>query len=131
MVTLKLSKRDPFGAGFVFHSGRTDNVLCPVAAYMLAYLACRWPWSGFLFRFSDGSPLTREHMCMELWKVLQYIGGMNTSGHSFRIGGATVAAHRGISDSLKTFGRGKSAAFMEYTRTDIATLTSIAAKLAR
>ena len=131
MVTLKLSKSDPFGAGFVFHLGRTDNVLCPVA-YKLAYLACRWPCSGFLFRFSDGSPLTQEHMCMELWKVLQYIGGMNTSGHSFRIGGGgTAAAHRGISDSLKTLGREKSAAFMEYIRTDIATLTSIAVKLAR
>ena len=67
---------------------------------------------------------------MELRKVLQYIGGVNTSGHSFSVGVATVAAQRGLSDSLKTFGWEKSAAYMEYIRTDIATLTSIAAKLA-
>ena len=40
MVTVKSSKTDPFGAGFVLHLGRTDNVLCPVAS-MLVYLACK------------------------------------------------------------------------------------------
>ena len=43
-----------------------------------------------------------------------------------------MAAQRGLSDSLiQTLGQWKSAAFMEYIRTDIATLTSTAAKLAR
>ena len=53
-VKLKCSKTDPFRAGVAIFLGRTDNVLCPVAA-VLAYLAIRPQAPGPLFVFKDGS----------------------------------------------------------------------------
>lgn len=130
-VHLKQSKTDPFGAGFTLHLGRTGEVLCPVAA-MLGYLALRPPGPGFLFRFRDGSTLSRPRLCTELRRALA-LTGIDTagfSGHSFRIGAATTAASVGISDSLiQMLGRWKSAAFLEYIRTDQSHLTGISARL--
>lgn len=131
-VTLKTSKTDPFGAGFVLHLGRTQDVVCPVVA-MLGYLALRPQLPGFLFRFSDGSHLTRERLGAELKRALQEakVETRGYSGHSFRIGAATVAAQKGFSDSLiQTLGRWKSSAFLEYIRTDVATLVGTASSLA-
>ncbi len=130
-VRLKSSKTDPFGAGFTLHLGTTGDILCPVAA-MLGYLACRPPGPGFLFKFEDRTLLTRDRLGRELKRVLESIG-MDTrsySGHSFRIGAATVAAQKGLSDSfIQTLGRWKSSAFLDYIRTEVATLTRTASRL--
>lgn len=131
-IRLKHSKTDPFGAGMVLHIGRTQDILCPVAA-MLGFLARRPPTPGFLFLFQDGSPLTRPRLCQELRQALQLAGISTTgySGHSFRIGAATTAAQVGLSDSLiQTLGRWKSAAFQDYIRTDCSTLISVSTRLA-
>ena len=100
---------------------------------MLGYLAMRPQVPGFLFLFHDGTTLSRPRLCQELHRVLRSAGVDVTgySGHSFRIGAATTAAKNGLSDSLiQTLGRWKSAAFLEYIRTDTSTLTSVSATLA-
>ncbi len=72
-VKLKTSKTDPFRVGVEIFVGRTDNELCPVAA-VLAYMAMRGSGPGPLFKFCDGSPLTRAKLVAEvrrpsLWQV--------------------------------------------------------------
>ena len=130
MIRLKRSKTDPFGAGFTLHFGRTDDKICPISA-MLSY---RPPEPGFLFLFRDGTPLSRARLCHELRLALMTAGVDTTgySGHSFRIGAATTAAQVGLTDSfIQTLGRWKSAAFLEYIRSDQSTLISVSARLAK
>ena len=58
-VKLRSSKTNPFRKGVDIFVGRTHNKLCPVEA-MLAYLALGQPKKGFLFKFKDGRPLTKN-----------------------------------------------------------------------
>ena len=119
-LLIKQSKTDPFRRGTVIYMGRTDNVLCPVAA-VLSYLARRGDHPGPLFLFEDGSPLSRSRLVSELRKALSSIG-LNCdvyAGHSFRIGAATTAASRGLEDStIKSLGRWRSDAYQSYIRLD-------------
>ena len=131
-VNIKQSKTDPFRAGVKVWIGRTRGDLCPVAA-VLAYMALRGPGGGPLFRFQNGSPLTRQKLVSKLREVLQKVGidCSKYSGHSFRIGAATTAAARGIQDSLiKTMGRWESVAYQLYVRTPRAQLLSVSQALA-
>ncbi len=107
-VHLKRSKNDPFGVGTTIHLGVTGNPL-------LGYLAARPPAPGPLFRFGDGSPLSRPKLVQCLREALKAAGidDNGFSGHSFRIGAATAAARAGI----KTLGRWKSSVFTLYIRT--------------
>ena len=112
-VYLKCSKTDPFGAGFTLHLGCTKD-LCPVAA-MLSHLAYSPSDEGFLFKFKDSKPLSRN---CELGLALQEVSVDTSacSGHSFRIRVTTTAARAGLNTSLiQVLGRCKSAAFMKYT----------------
>ena len=79
-ICLKRSKTDPFGAGFTLHLGRTGDDLCPIAA-MLGYLARKPPGPGFLFRFQDGTPLSRTRLCQERRQALT-AAGIDTAGYS-------------------------------------------------
>ena len=72
-MKLKCSKTDPFRAGVAIFLGRTDNVLCPVAA-VLTYLAVCPQAPGPLFVFKDGSYLTREHLVAHLRMGLRQAG---------------------------------------------------------
>ena len=105
MIRLKRSKTDPFG----------------------------W-WNISILNFNqDGTPLSRARLCHELRLALMTAGVDTTgySGHSFRIGAATTAAQVGLTDSfIQTLGRWKSAAFLEYIRSDQSTLISVSARLA-
>ena len=106
-VHLKRSKNDPFGAGTTLHLGATGSCLCPVAA-VLGYKAYRPPIPGPLFIFSDGSPLSRSSLISCLKQALSTAGVDDSgfSGHSFRIGAATIAAEAGFSDSfIRLLGR--------------------------
>ena len=90
-IRLRHSKTDPFGAGATLYVGRTGDTLCPVSA-MLAYLAVRPKTPGPLFIYKDGTPLSRTCLIRELRLALESAGIQSAqfSGHSFRIGAATI-----------------------------------------
>ena len=117
-VSIKQSKTDPFRRGVHLFIGKTGTDLCPVNA-MLRYLVVRGTQGGPLFRFQDGRLLTRPRFVEEVWKALQQAGIDQSKycGHSFRIGAATTAAARGMEDSvIKTLGRWRSLAYLDYVR---------------
>ena len=131
-VRIKQSKTDPFRQGVTIFLGRTDAIICPVAA-LLAYLARRGSGDGPLFRFKNGQPLTRSRLVMEVRKALQEAGLQpeTYAGHSFRIGAATTAAACGVpADVIKTLGRWKSQAYLLYVRLPSSQLSDISKKLA-
>jgi len=98
--------------------GKTSSDLSPVMA-LLNYLVLRGQDGGPLFRLSDGRPLTRQRLVEAVRQALDE-AGLDSSkycGHSFRIGAATAAAERGMEDSIiKTLGRWRSLAYLEYVR---------------
>ena len=70
-------------------------------AALAAYFAARGSGPGPFFRFSNGSPLTRDIFVVKVRDALQVAGVENPSqyaGHSFRIGAATTAAAAGVED---------------------------------
>jgi len=98
--------------------GKTSADLCPVSA-ILNYLVVRRPGEGPLFVFKDGRYLTRQRFVESVRDALCKAGIDQTkySGHSFRIGAATTAAAKGLEDSLiKTLGRWRSLAYLQYVR---------------
>ena len=112
---VKASKTDPFRLGVEIFVGKTGNALCPVSA-VLAYMAIRGPGPGPLFRFVNGSPLTRAHLVTKVKEAIAAAGIDCTpySGHSFRSGAATTAARQGIGDAtIKTLGRWQSNAYQD------------------
>lgn len=117
-IYLKSSKTDQFAVGTHIYLGRTGCVLCPVTA-LLAYLAVCQRAAGPLFIFTNGSPLTCDRFVRELKLVVSTLG-MDASvfnGHSFRIGAATTAADRCLTDSaIQTLGRWRFMAFKSYIR---------------
>ena len=131
-VSIKQSKTDPFRRGVQLCIGKTGTKLCPVAA-LLDFLSVRGSTAGFLFRYEDGSLLTRQRLVSAVRAALEN-AGLDQSrycGHSFRIGAATEAARKGIEDSvIKTLGRWKSLAYLEYIkipRSDLVHYSSILA----
>ena len=130
-VHLKASKTDPFRVGINIYVGKTGNVLCPVSA-VLHYMVSRGPGVGPLFKFEDGSPLTRAKFVEKVKEALALVGvdSKGYSGHSFRIGAATAAAKQGISDaSIKMLGRWKSSAYQVYIKTPRQQLASFSHRL--
>lgn len=117
-VKIKQSKTDPFRQGIELFIGKTSSDICPVKA-MLNYLVERGPSKGPLFIFPDGTYLTRQRLVVAVRQALEKAGldAAKYSGHSFRIGAATTAAKRGMEDSvIKTLGRWRSLAYLEYIR---------------
>ena len=130
-VRIKASKTDPFRKGVSVFLGRTDGVICPVAA-TLAYMVLRGSGGGPFFTFGDGRYLTRERFVTAVRGALRRAGVDPTpyAGHSFRIGAATTAAQKGVQESLiKTLGRWESAAYMVYIQTPQPTLCEVARTL--
>ena len=91
---------------------------CPVQI-LLDYLSFRGSGPGALFVHSDGYPVARTWFCSQLSSAIKFCG-LNPSlykGHSFRIGAASHAADRGMSDAqIRILGRWKSNAFHKYIR---------------
>ena len=119
-VHLKKSKTDQEGVGVTLFMGRTGMEVCPVTA-ILPYLVVRRARfaSGPLFVNEKGSPLSRIALVTWLRSTLNKAGidSSKFSGHSFRIGAASVAAARGVEDStIQTLGRWKSESFKRYIR---------------
>jgi len=90
---------------------------CPVQI-ILDYLQCRGNSPGPLFTMG-GLPVTRQYFCGLLTMAIKRCG-LNPArykGHSFRIGAASHAADRGMSDAqIRALGRWKSNAFLRYIR---------------
>ncbi len=116
-IQLRQSKTDPFGQGVKIFLGNTGQRICPVTA-ILAFLAVRpGTLQGPLFRYSDGTTLTRDRLVGEVRVTLAQHGRDPThfNGHSFRIGTATAA---GIPDHIiKMLGRWRSDTYTLYIRT--------------
>ena len=130
-VHIKASKTDPFRQGVYVFLGKTGNELCPVAA-VAAYLVVRGRQPGPFFRFSTGSPLSRELFVKQIRKaLLPYdVDSESYSGHSFRIGAATAAAAVGVEDAMiKTLGRWRSSAYQLYVRIPRDSLAAVSKKL--
>ena len=131
-IRLKASKTDPFRKGITLFIGKVSSDLFPVSA-MLAYLLVQGRQDGPLFRFRDGKPLTRQRFVSAVRDALVKVGNQAQlyAGHSFQIGAATMATARGMEYSvIKTLGRWKSLAYLEYIkipRQQLATYSSICA----
>ena len=108
---LRKSKTDPFREGVTIRIGPNSSKVCPVQA-MQRYLALRPTIPGPLFRFADGTFLTRSFILLLLTACFPNVD-LNT--HSFRIGGASTAASVGIPDSaIQMLGRWASNAYRRY-----------------
>ena len=130
-VRLRRSKADPFGLGVTIHLGKTGQSICPVAA-LLSYLVLRGQSPGPLFRFEDGSSLSKPKLLLHIRQALEQQGFdcSGITGHSFRIGAASTAARVGLEDSLiQTLGRWHSSAYLRYIRTPGQALAAASARL--
>ena len=117
-VRIKQSKTDPFRKGIDLYVGKTNSDLCLVTA-ILGYLLSRGNTPGPLFTYQDGSFLTRERLTRALREALAKAGldASKYCSHSFRIGAASTAAAKGLEDSvIKTLGRWRSLAYLEYVK---------------
>ena len=132
IVRIKASKTDCFRTGVSIYLGKTNCHLCPVSA-VLSYIAVRGLDPGPLFRYENGTPLTREALVRELRLALASVGVDPSpyAGHSFRIGAATTAAAAGVEDAvIKILGRWQSAAYQLYVKLPRASLASISSRIA-
>ena len=117
-LSLKFSKTDPFRRSVQIVIGSTQDDLCLVTP-LLAYLAVRGGFSGRLFRFMNGLPLTCPEFVSRVKGALQALGypAKDFECHSFRAGAALTAAAMGIEDSvIKAMGRWESSAYLLYIR---------------
>ena len=95
-----------------------EHPICPVSL-MLDYVTLRGSAPGPLFCWADGAVISRSYFTRSLKDVLQYfnLDEDRYKTHSFRIGAASWAAAKGMSDSqIRVFGRWNSNAFLRYIR---------------
>ena len=117
-IFLPHSKTDQSGKGTMIVLSAVRSPLCPVNA-LRVFLLKRPKLQGPLFVHYNGIPVTRYQFSAVLKKALACIGAPpnSYSTHSFRIGAATAAASKGISeDGIKEFGRWESKAYKSYVR---------------
>ena len=96
-----------------------ERPVCPVSL-LRAYLDVRGNAHGPLFCWPDTSPISRDYFTTRLNEALQFsdLDVSRYKSHSFRIGAASWAAAKGMSDTqIRNFGRWKSNAFLRYIRT--------------
>ena len=131
MIHLRRSKADPFGTGITIFLGKTGQRICPVAA-LLSYMVLRGSTPGPLFKFQDGSSLSKPKLMARLRQALEHqrFDCAGITGHSFRIGAASTAARIGLEDSLiQTMGRWRSSAYLRYIQIPGRTLAATSARL--
>lgn len=91
---------------------------CPVDL-LSKYLALRGSRPGAIFISVDGLVVSRSNFSQRLSMAIQLCGlaPSRYKGHSFRIGAASHAADRSLSDAqIRALGRWKSNAFQRYIR---------------
>lgn len=116
------SKTDQLGRGrWVSLLAQPGDPVCPVEL-AAAYSPIR-PQGGVQWLLHrNGLPLTRFQFGAVLRRCLVQLGlaAGDYGTHSFRIGAATCAAARGVSDEgIQTLGRWRSKAFRSYVRPDM------------
>lgn len=124
---IKASKTDQFLKGVDIFVGQTENVLCQVRALM-SYMARRGCAQGPFFRFEDHRLLTKDHFIAKVRDALSSAGidAKPYSGHSFRIGTATMAGKKGLSsEKIQTLGGWESSAYLLYIRLSREELSSV------
>lgn len=112
---------------------KKGDAICPVAA-LTGFPAIRGQTLGPLFKFQDGSPLSKDRFIHIVHAALSNLGYDPSiyAGHSFRIGAATTATERGIEDStIKVLHRWKSEAFQSYSKIPRSKLALLSAVLVR
>ena len=95
----------------------SNKFICPVHA-LRKYVKVRGSTPGPLF-VSQNKPILRKYFDTKLQTLLRFCGydPKFYKGHSFRIGAATDAASRGLSDAqIRNLGRWQSDAFRKYIR---------------
>ena len=109
------------------HSGRFSDIRiarqqypypCPLES-LKAFISVRGSEPGPLFALPSGLGISRSWFDLKLKTLLKvcHFDSSCFKGHSFRIGGATLAAARGFSDSqIRALGRWQSDAFKKYIR---------------
>ena len=131
-VGSKQRKTNPFRAGVTIHMGIMDDILCPVRA-IVGYLEIRRaiPGPPFLFKDAEPSPdLVSSSQYNRPYARLGWTTRDRSSGHSFRICAATMAAKAELNDSLtKMLGRRKLSAFSAYIRTPWQRVVTVSAAL--
>ncbi len=118
LITIKVSKCDPFRKGCVIQLFRNDTPVCPFQA-MTEFLLVRKRFGSEplspLFVLPDLQPLSRVIFLKWLNSLCLNAG---ISGHSFRIGAATAAASAHLPDHLiQMLGRWTSDCYQRYIRT--------------
>ena len=131
LLTLKGSKTDIFRNGVTIRLARSGSSVCPYTA-LHSFISNSPDISGPLFRFMDGTFLTRQILTSIINQLLQatvYKDAHFTS-HCFRIGAATSAAARNLPDWLiKVLGRWSSDSYQTYIRTPIDIVDQVPSKL--
>lgn len=114
-LRIKASKTDPFRQGTCIRLPQLHNTrTCPVSAYIRysAFLSCNEERP--FFTFHNGTFLTRRYLSHFIQSCFP---NSNINTHSFRIGGASLAATAGLPDSaIQILGRWRSDAFLRYIR---------------
>ena len=117
-LTICKYKHSTNGRPFVIDIFQEDSC-CPVKA-VLAFISVRGTTSGPMFCWPGGAPIKRSIFVEQLNRALRFCNLDPTlyKAHSFRIGAATWAAAKGLSDAqIHQLGRWKSNAFLSYIRT--------------
>ena len=130
-LNIKCSKTDQGRVGCQVVLGRTGDDLCPVSA-LVDYLGRRGGSSGALFRWQDGTPLSKMRFVEAVRQALTaaQLPAQDYAGHSFRIGAATTAAMAGLEDStIQTLGWWRSDSYQLYIRMAPHQLASLSSSL--
>lgn len=119
IISLHKYKHNRGGTPFqVVLDPATNPSVCPVQL-LVAYIQHRGSTAGPLFIFRDGTAVNRLWFNTQLDVAVRFCGLDPTryKSHSFRIGAATTAALKGLSDAQIRFkGRWHSDAFKQYIR---------------
>ena len=130
-IHIKASKTDQWRKGIHLFVGATKSRICPVKA-VLSYIAARGFQDGPLFINQDGTPLSQAQLIANLRSTLTLAGidCSHYSGHSFRIGAATTAAAKGLSEAtIQALGRWSSDSYKRYIRLPQEELSHISSQL--
>ena len=130
-LNIKCSKTDQGRVGCQVVLGRTGDDLCSVSA-LANYLGRRGGSSGALFRWQDGTPLSKMRFVEAVRQALTaaQLPAQDYAGYSFRIGAATTAAMAGLEDStIQTLGLWRSDSYQLYIRMAPHQLASLSSSL--